>query len=447
MIAQSLDIPNALRLSNQSIDNLLQGKSIAAIPQRFTITGKVFALYPDQLDTETVIISAWARCEQCEIIDGLKPLEIISHYISVPTKILQEMIAERESFFLMYLRVYLLSKPIIIPAKSQGQYIALPDRLKVDESSPILNDHDFARLKQRLENLEPPESLDSQIHRMLEEAGIEKKVDSSKKLAWIKTISTLGDRSIKEDKGKSNYQAGTDFENIVKQSLEFLGFTVDTSHKGGAGGLDLFCSKPYPVAGECKAGRSKSDKAVEQIDRIAKRILKENYLLASGLIILGSGDEPSKQLVDSAISSKVTGSIKINIIKVMTLQKLVEFKAKYDGAIDLFELKKCLQAGQIDDKIYDYILKVEGKIKLRSKIVGVVKELVTDLDSEKPTAQDVKVHSNATFARNYNPKLGDRLVYEILIELSSPLAGYLGRVESDGIKGDRFYFLRDLPFN
>jgi hypothetical protein len=129
----------------------------------------------------------------------------------------------------------------------------------------------------------------------------------------------------------------------------------------------------------------------------------------------------------------------------MTLQKLVELKAKYDGAINLFELKKYLQAGQIDEEIDKYIQEVESKIKLRSKIVEVVKELIIDPDSEKPTAQDVKVHSNATFARNYNPKLGDRLVYEILIELSSPLAGYLGRVESDGIKGDRFYYLRDLP--
>ena len=199
------------------------------------------------------------------------------------------------------------------------------------------------------------------------------------------------------------------------------------------------------MAGECKAGRSKSDKAVEQVDRIAKRILKQNYLLASGLVILGSGDEPSKQLVESAIASKVAGSIKISIIKATTLQKLVELKAKYDGAIDLFEFKKCLQGGQIDEEIDKYIQEVEDKIKLRSKIVEVVKELIIDPDSEKPTAQDVKVHSNATFARNYNPKLGDRLVYEILIELSSPLAGYLARVKGDGEKGDRFYYLRDLP--
>jgi hypothetical protein len=32
----------------------------------------------------------------------------------------------------------------------------------------------------------------------------------------------------------------------------------------------------------------------------------------------------------------------------------------------------------------------------------------------------------------------------LLIELFSPLAGYLGRDKSDGKKGDRFYYLRDL---
>jgi hypothetical protein len=33
----------------------------------------------------------------------------------------------------------------------------------------------------------------------------------------------------------------------------------------------------------------------------------------------------------------------------------------------------------------------------------------------------------------------------LLIDLFSPLAGYFGRVKGDGEKGDRFYYLRDLP--
>ena len=438
MFAQSLDIPNALRLDKQSVDALLRGEIIAAIPRTYTNIGKTFALYPDQQDVETVKISAWARCEYCDIVDGSKPLEIVSHYTAIPIDTLQQMITERESFFLIYLRVYRLLQPITIPTRSQGQYIALPDRLTVDDSSPVLSDQDFGRLKQRLENLEPPESLDVQIQRMLEEVEIEKKVDSGKKLAWIKTISTLGDRSIELEEKKNTYQAGTDFENIAKKGLEFLGFTIDESHKGGAGGLDLFCSKPYPLIGECKAGKSIPSGTTEELIKLGgMRLETEQQFRDSTKLIVGAGN-PTPDVITASHKWKVS------IIKAMTLQKLVELKAKYDGAIDLFRLKEKLQAGQIDTKIDEYINDVEDEIKLRSKIVGVVKELVNDLDSEKPTAQDVKVHSNATFARNYNPKLGDRLVYEILIELSSPLAGYLGRVKSDGIKGDRFYYLRDL---
>ena len=35
-------------------------------------------------------------------------------------------------------------------------------------------------------------------------------------------------------------------------------------------------------------------------------------------------------------------------------------------------------------------------------------------------------------------------MHEILIELSSPLIGYLGRIKSTDWKSDKFYFLRDF---
>jgi hypothetical protein len=38
-------------------------------------------------------------------------------------------------------------------------------------------------------------------------------------------------------------------------------------------------------------------------------------------------------------------------------------------------------------------------------------------------------------------------MHEILIELSSPLTGYLGRIKGSDWNSDRFYFLRDLPIN
>jgi hypothetical protein len=435
MIIQSIDIPNALRLDYQTVDGLTRGDIIAAIPRTFTNAGRTFALYPDQPDAETVTISAWARCEQCDIVDNSKPLDIISHYTATPIQRLQEIITERESFFLIYLRVYRLSKSITIPARSQGQYVALPDRLKVDDSSPVLINHDFARIKQKIENLEPPESLDAQIQRLLNEVENKHKAEFFKNTSWVKTISTLGDRSIEQDQGKSTYQAGTDFENITKQSLEFLGFTIDESHKGGAGGLDLFCSKPYPLTGECKAGKSVPSGTTEELLKLGGMRLGRDKFLESKKLIIGAG-KVSNDVITASYEWKVS------IIKAMTLQKLVELKAKYEGAINLFELKEYLQAGQIDDKIDEYIQKVESEIKLRSHVVQTVKNFLLNNNFKD-------VETNVIFglyAGSNPPKsLSTEELKEILIELSSPLAGYLGRVKGNGGTGDRFYYLRDLP--
>jgi hypothetical protein len=38
-------------------------------------------------------------------------------------------------------------------------------------------------------------------------------------------------------------------------------------------------------------------------------------------------------------------------------------------------------------------------------------------------------------------------MHHILIELSSPLTGYLGRIKGDNWQSDRFYFLRNLPLD
>jgi hypothetical protein len=91
------------------------------------------------------------------------------------------------------------------------------------------------------------------------------------KLSWIYEITRLADRSIELDTGtKSNYQAGTDFENSVRRSLEFLGFVVDEAHRGGAGGLDLYCSHPFPLVAECKSGKSMPNGSVEQLLKLGR---------------------------------------------------------------------------------------------------------------------------------------------------------------------------------
>jgi len=308
----------------------------------------------------------------------------------------------------------------------------------IDDLLPVASDRDFEIQKQRLLNLQPPESFIEKIERKLEESNTQLKLDFSKKTGWIQTISTLGNRSIELEEKKSTYQAGTDFENIAKKGLEFLGFTIDESHKGGAGGLDLFCSKPYPLIGECKAGKSIPSGTTEELIKLGgMRLETEQQFRDSTKLIIGAGN-PTPDVITAAYKWKVS------IIKAMTLQKLVELKAKYDGAINLFELKEYLKAGQIDDRIDEYIQKVESDIKLRSRIVQAVKKLA-DMGTTQPNFERICTQYNAMFFTDNESILHDQEVKDILIELSSPLAGYLGRVKSKERKGDRFYYLRDLP--
>nr|WP_310833607.1 hypothetical protein [Aetokthonos hydrillicola] len=234
---------------------------------------------------------------------------------------------------------------------------------------------------------------------------------------------------------KSTYQAGTDFENITRRSLEFLGFKVDSTHKGGAGGLDLFCSEPYPLVGECKAGKLIPSGTVQELIKLGGMHLGTDQFLNSAKLVIGSGNPSSDML-------KAAKEWKVSIIKAMTLQKLVELKAKYPGAINLAELKQYLQSGQIDFKIDEYIDKVHKQIHLRSHLVQLVRNYLEHTGLESLGVDSLH---GAYFSSKPPEPLKAEEIYEILLELSSPLTGYLGRVKGEGWKSDRFYFLRDLP--
>lgn len=135
---------------------------------------------------------------------------------------------------------------------------------------------------------------------------------------WMTQISALGSRSKEEDEGKSNYQAGTDFEDIVRQSLEFLGFKVDYAHRGGAGGLDLFCSEPYPLVGECKSGKKiPNDTAVQLLNLGTLRLEDKKSFDESIKLIIGPG-EATEQL------NKAAKVHNMAIINPSTLEKLVQ---------------------------------------------------------------------------------------------------------------------------
>ena len=485
-MSYSVFVDTALQLPAPDVEALIEGRVIAATPRIFIEPGRSFALYPanisinllpheqhyrssflliaktsfSQLTSETILIKAWAKCEWCEILNDPESLEALSRLTVWTTEALQQILQQRRYIFLAHLRVYLLPQPLEMPVHPSGNFVSLPKSLTVTDSTPVLSESIFAKRRQKLEKLEPPEhpeleelqsalvhlsttnpkakQLDTEIKIFL---GWSENLPAAKPdpdLDWIKTIAALGDRSIELEEKKSNYQAGTDFENITRQSLEFLGFKIENAYKGGAGGLDLFCSKPYPLVGECKAGKLIPSRTAEELIKLGGMHLSRDKFLESTKLVIGPGN-PSVDMLKAAQEWKVS------IINAMTLQKLVELKAKYPGAVNLVELKPYLEMGrQIDDRINDYIQKVEREIRLRSQIIQAVKQLCSD--SDFPTVVEIKVQYNATFAAT-DSKLTNESVKDLTVELSSPLTGYLGRIKGDNWQSDRFYFLCDLSLD
>lgn len=455
-----ISINSALCLRALDVEALSKGRMIAALSRTFVNTVQHFALCPvkELKSGSTVSIKLWATLEFCKIYSDPEEVDKLAQLTIWSNEELQKILKERFKVFLLCLRVFQAPQPLEISEECVtlskiGSFIKLPNSLLVNNAAPVLVDNFFNQRKQQLINLESPlhpelEELQEVIAQLSNENArdLDQYIQSflgwtnkpyikrpKLKFAQINEIAALGDRSIEEEKGrKNNWQAGTDFENVVRDSLKFLGFKVEEEHKGGAGGLDLFCSNPYFLAAECKAGRSIPDRAVEELDRIGKRHLKQDYMKAVRLIV-GSG-QPTKQLRESAITSE------ISIISAMTLQKLAEFHARYP--INLIELKEqYLLHGQVDYKIQEYIDKVQDDIKLRFQVVQSAKELFERDKQASFSAGEIRIQYN----NKYNPYLNnEEVVKELLIELSSPLTGFLGRRKGkDG--SDRFYFLRDMP--
>jgi hypothetical protein len=478
-------LQTALALPNPDIEALIEGRMIAAIPRMFLNPGRTFALYPTdnsnmslikpkqmslfsesgQLELPLVVldkvsIKAWARCEVCQMLNDPESLEALSRLTVWTTEALQQTLLEKPYIFLAYLRVYLLPQPLEMPVHPSGNFVSLPKSLNVTDSTPVLSESIFAKRRQKLEKLEPPEhpeleELQSALVHLSTTNPKAKQLDAEIKiflgwssdkpvkpikpdLAWINTIAALGNRTKELDTDKSNYQAGTDFEIVVRDSLEFLGFTIDYAHKGGAGALDLLCSKPYPLVGECKAGKKIPNETAVQLLNLATLRLKDNEILAKATkLIIGPG-VPTTQLMDAA---KVHG---MAIMNPETLEKLVKLQSNYPNSVDLFKLKEYLKPGQSDDEVAKYIEQVEQEIKVRSHLLNILKTYQENTGDERAS---VDVLSGAYSMSNPPKKLSPQELHEILVELSSPLTGYAGRIKGENLGRDRFYFLRDLPLD
>jgi hypothetical protein len=492
-----LSIATGLCLPAPDIEALNQGRNILVMPRIFMNPERFFTLYPTdiefnslpleqyyrpgfipiakqsiaELNQEKIKIKVWAKCELCQTLNEPEHFAELSKLTVWTEAALHKTLEQRGHIFLAYFRVYRLPQPLEIDPVSNSRFISLPHSITVDENQAILDSNQFETLYRKILNRQPPEhpeleelenaiaqfttnplSQEEQLGLNLLKANIHQflgwktsqpaNLTDDSSLNWINEIAALGNRSKELDEGKSNYQAGTDFENIVKQSLEFLGFTIDYAHKGGAGGLDLFCSQPYPLVGECKAGRKIPNPTVVQLLNLGTLRLKdENLFKQAAKLIIGPG-ELTPAVRDAA---KVHG---MAIINPMTLEKLVKLQAQYPGSVDLIELKGYLKKeeggqeewGQMDDNIDKYIKIVFNRLKLRSHIIKVVKDYLNNAQMAEATVSGI----HGRYCSNQPQFLSERELHEILVELSSPLAGYVGRKKAEDWRNDRFYYLREL---
>jgi hypothetical protein len=478
-MSQQVSIPTALRLPAPDIEALIAGRMIAAMPRMFINPQRQFALYPSdtsinalpndqyyrsnflptaqkslaELGSETVLIKAWARCELCQILNEAESFDVLSQLTVWTKEALLQTLSKWGNIFLAYLRVYRLPQPLEVPVNSNPRFVPLPQTLTVTQAMPVLSDRIFTQRRRQLEKLEPPlhpelEELQSAIALLSASNPAAKELDQDIKvflgwgsnqpakrldpdLTWIESIAEVG-----------NSSDGQTFEKLVRRGLFKLGFRgsgLAPDSTGGAGGMDFYCETPYPMVGECKATKSEKvpDGTPAQLLKIGMNHLGKAQYDRSIKLIVAAGELTSYAL-------RTATENQMNVIRPETLQRLVELKAKYQGAIDLSKLKTCLQQapfGLADDKVNSAIDKISRDIELRSHIVQLVKNYLENTGFERASVDSLH---GAYFGSHPPQPLQPEEMHEILIELSSPLTGYLGRIKGSDWRRDRFYFLRDL---
>lgn len=500
---ETISLDRALCLPAPDVAALLHGQLIAIIPRVPVQKGWTFLLYPCvqnddslpieqqyrshvlplakaaifQQQSEVVEIEVWAKCEQFKVLYEVEQLEALSS-LSIWTKeTLKYSLKQRQRVFLVFLRVYRVPDCIKVASNAitpdkLGKFVSLPaldkqfnTSLKIKQVLPVLNDTVFSQRVKQLEELRPPlgpeleefQSIVSQFisinpaARHLEEeirvflgwANDSRVIQHDSDTTWITSIASVG-----------NSSDGDLFEKLVRKSFIKLGFKNSNSNPqaslnpndcGGAGGLDFYCEEPYPIVGECKATKTESvpDSTPAQLVKLGYKILSDDYNKCIKIIMAaGNLNSHAKQ---TAVGNKM------NVIRPETLQKLVELKAKHQGSINLVELKPCLESAPFgedaDIKIKCYINSIWNGIKVRSHIVQSVKQL-TKPEKRQLEVTEIMTCYNIKFAESSGMlDLDKQTVHELLIELASPLTGYLGRIRGTSIDSDRFYFLRDLPMD
>jgi Domain of unknown function (DUF1802) len=448
----SITLTSALILSDRDYSYLVIGRNITWVTSFFMPVGQSFALTSVSLSPPSIIF--WGECTQCQSIDSIDDLPQLAQLINWDLDRLKAQFQSQQIILVACIRIYQLSQPIEIkPSKTSG-FIPLYPTIIANKSNPVIPENIFQRRKLELTDLSMPkhweliqleeiltksalftlvEPLVHKIHQFLGWRSSPKLI-SDQDLSWVTNIANIG-----------NSSDGNNFEKIIRKSLILLGFenslnnsqvSLNPDATGGAGGLDFYCDFPYSVVGECKASKTDSvpSDTPAQLVRLGLKILGEQYhhcikiLMVSGKL--------------TAQANMTAQGNQMNVIRPETLQKLVQLQIDYPGSIDLLALKPYLTSEPFgeaaDDKINMFITNIHSKLQLRSNIIELVK---TSLErSGKDLDSVAALYSAFTFSQNKH-KLSQQQFRDILVELSSPLTGYLGKSEDE-----QFYFLRSLEF-
>jgi hypothetical protein len=461
MTTSSYSIANGFHLSPANLDLLAQGRTIAVFPWVFMMPGQTFALTAtEQPSAVKKSPNYWARCESCKSINTVPDLKLLQQITPWSKSILDDHFGIRNFVFVALVRVYLLPVEIEFLSDRVGDFSLLKQPMMVTNLQPVLADRIFTKRQEQLNDLSP--SIYPQLETLQQQLDLSStqdlRIDSFNRdlrifleweqppqhhasftdLNWIDRIAAVG-----------NSSDGNEFEKLVRRSFLQLGFTnslnnikasLDPNATGGAGGIDIYCDRPFSLVGECKASKNESvpNSVSAQLIHLGITHLGKEIFDRSVKIIFAAGSlTPATQ--QAAVQNQM------NVMTPTTLQRLVTLKARYPGSIDLRELEQCLKqepfGSDADFKVNIYIDSIEHRIKTLAHIVSTLKNYL-----ESQTFQEVGIDKfHVVFDLSHPPqKYSEEELYGMIVELSSPLSGYLGRIKGDDWRGDRFYFLRDL---
>ena len=481
---------------------LLQGRMIVALSQTFR-NPLQFLLCPIESDESSLQLAeryrpsflrglpearvkpksavmtarAWAQLGTCRIYYKSHDLEALSQLTVWTPGYLQELVQMQHKLFLMSLQVYRFERPVHLPMQPLssdrvGQYVQLPAPISNRDSLPVVNQGAFTSRQRQLFDLSPPphpelESLQSELVKVRESglggmsldrdlryflgwSRLEETQLYDSDLVWIRKISELS---------RMGKEAG--FTQVASQGLEKLGFchqrddiSVLLRAERGLQAADsatsspvINCIAPYRLIGECLINPAEAmfDGAIERLQQLGQTCLSE-FEFEQAIKVIFSAHPLSVSAETTAITNGV------NIMRPETLQRLTELQSQHPGSIDLLKLKPCLQAAPFgenaDGKVNQFVDDILQELAVRAALIRAVKDCLHNTGEGSVGTDAVFFLYTARAEQLQLPQLNRIEVQETLIELSSPLAGYLGRVDDlealANRRSHRFYFLREL---